>query len=56
VKRVGWAYVESVFPPVDPNAMTHLLAVLLSIILALTITAGSPAATSRLSCRCRSWR
>jgi putative ABC transport system permease protein len=32
-------HVEAAFPPTDPNAMTRLLAVLLSVILALTVTA-----------------
>jgi uncharacterized membrane protein len=32
-------YVEAAFPPRDPNAMTRLLAALVSVVLALTITA-----------------
>ncbi len=32
-------YVEATFPPTDPNAMTGLLAVMLSVILTLTVTA-----------------
>ncbi|MGZ8715175.1 MAG: hypothetical protein ACXWZX_18745, partial [Mycobacterium sp.] len=32
-------YIEGAFPPTDPNAMPRLLAVLLSVVLALTVTA-----------------
>jgi putative ABC transport system permease protein len=35
----GAGYVEGSFPPADPNAMTRLIAVVLSVILALTVTA-----------------